>query len=33
VELTGGIKSGDKIVVKGAFYLKSELMKASLGGE
>ncbi len=33
VEITKGVKNGDKIVVKGAFYLKSELMKASLGGE
>jgi len=31
VEVTKGIKEGDKVVVKGAFYLKSELMKASLG--
>jgi membrane fusion protein, heavy metal efflux system len=31
VEITKGLKDGDKIVVKGAFYLKSELMKASLG--
>jgi membrane fusion protein, heavy metal efflux system len=30
-EITSGLKEGDKIVVKGAFYLKSELMKASLG--
>jgi membrane fusion protein, heavy metal efflux system len=31
VEVTKGIKEGDKVVVKGSFYLKSELMKASLG--
>ena len=31
VEITKGLKDGDKIVVKGAFYLKSELLKASLG--
>jgi membrane fusion protein, heavy metal efflux system len=31
VEITRGLKDGDKIVVKGAFYLKSELLKASLG--
>lgn len=31
VEITDGLKDGDKIVAKGAFYLKSELMKASLG--
>jgi cobalt-zinc-cadmium efflux system membrane fusion protein len=31
VEITKGLKEGDKIVVKGAFYLKSELLKASLG--
>jgi membrane fusion protein, heavy metal efflux system len=30
VEITKGLKDGDKIVVKGAFYLKSELLKASL---
>lgn len=33
VEITKGLKEGDKIVVKGAFYLKSELLKSSLGGE
>lgn len=31
VEVTKGIKEGDNVVVKGSFYLKSELMKASLG--
>jgi cobalt-zinc-cadmium efflux system membrane fusion protein len=31
VEITKGLEDGNKIVVKGAFYLKSELMKASLG--
>jgi membrane fusion protein, heavy metal efflux system len=31
VEIAKGLKDGDKIVVKGAFYLKSELLKASLG--
>jgi membrane fusion protein, heavy metal efflux system len=33
VEITRGINNGEKVVVKGAFYLKSELMKSSLGGE
>jgi membrane fusion protein, heavy metal efflux system len=32
-EITKGINEGEKIVVKGAFYLKSELLKASLGEE
>jgi cobalt-zinc-cadmium efflux system membrane fusion protein len=31
VEILKGLKDGDKIVVKGSFYLKSELLKASLG--
>jgi len=31
VEITKGLKDGDKIVVKGAFYLKSEFMKVFLG--
>jgi cobalt-zinc-cadmium efflux system membrane fusion protein len=31
VEILKGLKDGDKIVVKDAFYLKSELLKASLG--
>ncbi len=31
VEIATGLQDGDKIVVKGAFYLKSELMKSSLG--
>jgi membrane fusion protein, heavy metal efflux system len=30
VEITRGLQEGNKIVVKGAFYLKSELLKASL---
>jgi cobalt-zinc-cadmium efflux system membrane fusion protein len=33
VEITKGLKDGDAIVIKGAFYLKSELMKSSIGGE
>jgi len=33
VEISRGLKGGEKVVVKGAFYLKSELMKSSLGGE
>lgn len=33
VEIVQGLTNNDKIVVKGAFYLKSELLKASLGGE
>jgi cobalt-zinc-cadmium efflux system membrane fusion protein len=33
VEIIKGLKDNDKVVVKGAFYLKSELMKSSLGGE
>jgi membrane fusion protein, heavy metal efflux system len=31
VEIAKGLKDDDTIVVKGAFYLKSELLKASLG--
>jgi membrane fusion protein, heavy metal efflux system len=33
VEIITGINDGDTVVVKGAFYLKSELMKSLLGGE
>jgi cobalt-zinc-cadmium efflux system membrane fusion protein len=33
IEVVQGLANNDKIVVKGAFYLKSELLKASLGGE
>ncbi len=33
VEILQGIRDGEKVVVKGAFYLKSELLKSSLGGE
>ena len=29
--VTGGVRSGERVVVQGAFQLKSELMKASLG--
>ena len=31
VHVTGGVRIGDRVVVKGAFQLKGELMKASLG--
>jgi membrane fusion protein, heavy metal efflux system len=31
VEIAEGLKEGEHVVVKGAFYLKSELMKSSLG--
>ncbi len=33
VEITDGIKVKDNVVVKGAFYLKSELLKSSFGEE
>ena len=33
VEIKGGLNEGEKVVVKGAFYLKSELLKSALGGE
>lgn len=33
VEIRGGLKEGEKVVVKGAFYLKSELLKSAIGGE
>ena len=33
VYVTGGVRAGEVVVVQGAFQLKSELMKASLGGE
>jgi cobalt-zinc-cadmium efflux system membrane fusion protein len=33
MEITRGLNNGDKVVVKGAFYLKSELLKSSLGEE
>lgn len=33
VSITSGLRSGDSVVVKGAFQLKSELMKASFGGD
>jgi membrane fusion protein, heavy metal efflux system len=33
VEITKGLSDGETVVVKGAFYVKSELLKASLGGE
>jgi len=33
VEVIEGLKSGDRVVSKGAFFLKSEMMKESLGEE
>lgn len=33
VTITSGLRVGDQIVVKGAFQLKSELMKSSFGGD
>ena len=33
VEITSGLKKGDKIVTKGVFFLKSELLKETLGEE
>jgi cobalt-zinc-cadmium efflux system membrane fusion protein len=33
VEVTGGIQAGDKVVTRGAFLLKSELLKSRLQGE
>jgi len=33
LEISEGVKEKEKIVVKGAFYLKSELLKSSFGGE
>lgn len=33
VSITSGLRSGDSVVVKGAFQLKSELMKASFGDD
>ena len=30
--ITDGLKIGEKVVIKGAFYLKSELLKSELGG-
>lgn len=33
MEITEGLKEKDKVVVKGAFYLKSELLKSSFGEE
>ena len=33
VEITDGLKEGDWVVVKGAFYLKSEMMKSEFGEE
>jgi cobalt-zinc-cadmium efflux system membrane fusion protein len=31
VEIDGGIADGENVVVRGAFYLKAELLKGSLG--
>jgi cobalt-zinc-cadmium efflux system membrane fusion protein len=31
VEVTGGLKAGDRYAVKGGFLLKSELKKGELG--
>jgi RND family efflux transporter MFP subunit len=33
VEVTAGVKSGEKVVVRGGFVLKSELLKDQLAGE
>lgn len=33
VEVTGGLKAGERYVIKGGFLLKSELKKGELGGE
>ncbi len=33
VEITSGLKKGDKIVTKGVFFLKAELLKETLGEE
>ncbi len=33
VEVRSGLEAGDKVVIRGAFLLKSELLKGSLGGE
>jgi cobalt-zinc-cadmium efflux system membrane fusion protein len=33
VEITSGLKKGDKIVTKGVFFLKSELLKETFGEE
>ncbi|MEO5815873.1 MAG: efflux RND transporter periplasmic adaptor subunit [Gemmatimonadaceae bacterium] len=33
VLITRGVRAGDQVVVQGAFQLKSELLKASFGGE
>jgi cobalt-zinc-cadmium efflux system membrane fusion protein len=33
VEIVSGIQEGERVVTKGAFYLKSELLKAAFGGE
>lgn len=33
VVVTSGVRTGDRVVVQGAFQLRSELMKASFGGE
>ena len=33
VEVKQGLEAGDRVVIRGAFLLKSELLKGSLGGE
>ncbi|HWR14986.1 MAG TPA: efflux RND transporter periplasmic adaptor subunit [Terriglobales bacterium] len=33
VEVKSGVKSGDKVVTKGSFYVKSALMRELIGGE
>ena len=33
VEVTAGLSAGDRVVVRGGFVLKSELLKDQMGGE
>ena len=33
VEIKKGLSPGDKVVVEGAFLLKSEMLKAEMGGD